>query len=227
VRKVASILGLLATALCAAGFLGWLYWPTVITPPPQRILGEAAAPKEKPLVRLPANDEEYRIYSATIEYLFQRGLNWNGKKSAEKVSSLVVLGFTKTRLSPPGDDERSRLLAALHKVEVQPSIAEDFLTRNESSVLLLEPLVLSKKCHYISRKEYEYIFDHGGAWSVFNQRYPNTLGVMAVSRPGIQQGVALVYGEFGRDYSGFGVYLILRQDAGGWRVTGEIPLWVS
>ena len=98
----------------------------------------------------------------------------------------------------------------------------DFNNRNTQQQRLERLLDLDTRYMLISKEELNYFFSaHGGRWEAFNERYPNSQGVAAVSRVGFnpEMNQALVYRSNSyADTGGGRGYIMLTKENGIWTI---------
>ncbi len=177
----------------------------------------ACAPSAPPAPPAPL-DDEYAVYAALIE-----------DRYLEEGVDLIVIR-DRTTFFPLGPDVTYEQVS-----QDVPALEEDtyadFLAVNEESVPLDPSLDLGFDYTLVSLQDLEE-FLGGGAWSydAFYERFPNSQGLMELSRVGFNADhtQALVY--VGNQYDllgGEGVYVLLRKESGDWLVESDLLLWVS
>jgi hypothetical protein len=165
-----------------------------------------------------AHDDEYAVYAALIEDRYL----WEG------VDLIVIRNETTLfELGPDVTFEQvSRSAPALEE-----ETYADFLAVNEEPTPLDGSLDLGFEVALVSPQELEEIFAADvGSYDAFYERFPNSQGVMELSRVGFNadRSQALVYvGNQHAPLGGAGYYLILNKDDGAWQVDSELPLWIS
>jgi hypothetical protein len=82
----------------------------------------------------------------------------------------------------------------------------------------------------MSQQEQLEIFKDGGSWNEFYTGYPDSQGIMTISRVGFnrEQDQALVYvGNQSDGKAGAGYCVLLTKENGVWTVQGKVMIWVS
>jgi hypothetical protein len=163
-------------------------------------------------------DDEYAVYAALIESRYLK----------EGVDLIVIRD--QTTFFPLGPDVTYEQVG-----QSVPALEEDtyadFLAVNEDPVPLDGSLDLGFDYTLVSLQDLEE-FLGGGAWSydAFYERFPNSQGLMELSRVGFNADhtQALVY--VGNQYDllgGEGYYVLLHKEGGDWLVDSDLLLWVS
>jgi hypothetical protein len=82
----------------------------------------------------------------------------------------------------------------------------------------------------VNRVEFDAIFKKGGWWTDYYRRYPNSQGVLSLSRVGFspdgKQAVFFASNHCGGK-CGTGAYVVMERTDFGWKVAKEILIWVS
>ena len=114
---------------------------------------------------------------------------------------------------------------------------DDFIQKNKAAVEIVFPTNAPKGVLLVTSNITDQIFSvsHGAkpdGWNLFYQRFPNSSGLITISRVGMDSKgtVAIVYlGQQSGYRSGFGSIRILRKGVHMWLLTDESfgPEWVS
>jgi hypothetical protein len=163
-------------------------------------------------------DDEYAVYAALIEDRYLK----------EDVDLIVIRD--QTTVFPLGPDVTYEQVGQ-DVPALEEATYDDFLAANQEPAPLDASLDLGFDYTLVSLQELEE-FLAGGPWSfdAFYERFPNSQGLMELSRVGFNSDhtQALVY--VGNQYDllgGAGYYLLLSKQDGAWQVDFELPLWVS
>lgn len=113
--------------------------------------------------------------------------------------------------------------------QLPEDIVQDFVEKNKTEHALEPRFRIRGKCILISEKELAEIFN-AGWWPAFYARYPESHGVVELSRVGFNSRVSegLVY--FGNQWegdSGAGQLVLLEKVSGRWRVKWKVLAWIS
>lgn len=109
-------------------------------------------------------------------------------------------------------------------------IVKDFEHKNETPLALERRFSLDVGYRFISREELESIFRRSADWDAFYAAYPDSQGVLALSRVGFNEAMdtAVVYaGNQWHGAAGEGNVVLMKKVAGRWTVQGERMLWMS
>jgi hypothetical protein len=164
--------------------------------------------------------EEYAVYSILIEsWYVHNNIRLIVIEDHSKVDSLVE-GLD-NRLDP--------LMEELP--DVKKELIDDFKIRNIQSVPLKPLISLHVPSLLIRNNEIEDIFQtDGDGWEEFYQRYPNSPGIITLSRVGFNPYMdqALVYiGNQSHWRAGSGHFVLLRKENDMWKVQDNIMIWIS
>ena len=157
--------------------------------------------------------EEYKIYKMVItQYI------------SNDVEQIVINDHTHIR-----DENLSKL--AKNVVELDEETIENFQDVNKDDHLLRNDFDLGIPCILLSSAESMEIFQpKTNGWDVFYERYPQSQGIMGVSKVGFNQegNQALIY-AWNEEYSevGKGYYLFLTKEEGIWVIQAMITSWAS
>ncbi len=175
-----------------------------------------------------------RAEQEVLESLFQQDTVRNSKRLVvREVASIKEIRFT---------NNHEQFAAKLRK-EAQdrdPALkeaVEDFLKKNQSDTKLVLPTNALKKVELVSDSVIEEIFSNRpngttNGWTLFYQRFPDSGGLITLSRVGMDSKgkVAIVYlGRHELPLSGEGHIRILKREGNKWVLYYEPigPGWVS
>ena len=165
-----------------------------------------------------ALDDDYAVYAALVEDRYL----WEG------VDLIVIRD--ETSVFPLGLDVTYEQVAQ-GVPDLEEATYADFLAANKKPTPLDGSLDLGFEYVLVSSQELEDIFaDGAGSYDTFYDRFPDSQGVMELSRVGFNSDrtQALVYvGNQFAPLGGAGYYLLLNKDGGTWQVNFELPLWIS
>lgn len=171
-----------------------------------------------------ANDitsEEYAVYSALIQNMYVK----------ERVRTIVIVKHTmfyKINWEKP-EDYRKSILDELRPIS-QETI-EDFEKKNEEEGELARHLNLTVNYVLLGKQSATKTpEEYANKWKEFYERYPNSPGMISLSRVGFNsdKDQALVYvGNSCGGLCGKGYYVMLMKSDRVWKVQKEMLLWVS
>jgi len=165
--------------------------------------------------------EEAAVYSALISSRYVQG----------NVQRIVIRDHTGL---DPQDDLEMRL-EYVHKnmPELTQAMVTDFKVKNEKPFPLSSKLDLDIQYALISQERWQQIFtatDLDGDWEEFYRIYPNSQGILTLSRVGFNNNLdmALVYvGNQSGGLAGAGYYLLMAKENNTWKVIREDMAWIS
>jgi hypothetical protein len=162
--------------------------------------------------------EEHAVYSALI----------NERFAQDKSKSVVICEFTTRR----GIDLlRERFRYIYGRISgLSRGTANNFLRKREPVRLSDDFFNVDVKCIVMSKGEEKQVFGDSRAWERFYEKYPASSGLIRMSRVGFNRRMteALVYAENQSDYlAGSGVFYLITKEDKVWRVSGELPVWIS
>jgi hypothetical protein len=169
---------------------------------------------------------EYEIYSMLVDLRSIVGTGYP-RGNAKLV---VIQGRTSTRdldrLGKRAFEELSKRLPGLSR-----ETFDEFVARNKQHYPLRNRFHVKVKCAFISEKELDSIFDEGGGWwPEFYRRYPESQGILTLSRVGFNrakdQALVCVGDDWG-NLAGAGYCVLVVRKKAAWRVRGTVGLWVS
>ncbi len=162
---------------------------------------------------------EYAVYSALIEGMF----------SISQLDVVVIEDHTGLGVSSADAQQLAYLKESLP--EVDQAMLDDFQARNAQAEPLAGRFTFKVKVKLISQDEVKQFFDPGGgAWDEFYKRYPNSQGIMTLSKVGfnVAGDRALVYvGNQSHFLAGTGYAVVLARKGGVWTILNQIMLWIS
>ncbi len=109
-------------------------------------------------------------------------------------------------------------------------LVDDFKNKNVKTYKLENKFSIPQTVVLISDEELNKIFQNETGWDVFNKIYPNSSGIIQISRVGFNsnQTQAIVYYGYQRGLLwGEGYLIYLTKDEGKWMVREQVGLWVS
>lgn len=162
---------------------------------------------------------EYAVYSALIEAMY----------TTDKLSMIVVEDHTGLGVTSNDPQQFDYLRKSLP--EVDQTLLDDFRSRNAQSEPLADQFTLKTQVVLIGQDEVTRLFGQGGgAWDEFYQKYPNSQGLMTLSKAGFNAAgdKALVYiGNQSHFLAGTGYAVVLAKKNGAWTILNQVMLWIS
>lgn len=149
---------------------------------------------------------------------------------SSKLNLLVII--ERTNIDYFGNSKFRELLANVPNQlpSLSKATFDDFLTNNESRILLRDSFTLPVKRIFISDEELNSILKSKLYWEAFYKKYPNSQGVMTLSNVGFdaQKKQALVYISNTRgSLDAIGMYVVLEKQNNVWRVKENYADWAS
>ncbi len=161
--------------------------------------------------------EEYSIYSLSIEHIYLRNLLSTNKS---EVRSIVIISQT----NPLNEYWRDEFIDNLENEGIPEEVIEDWRKENESNKLLQRKFDLSYEYHLVTRTELDR-YEADSFFSEFYRRYPDSNGLISVSRIGFDKAKnkALIhvihsYGTLGASYN----FVALKRTDGAWGIVRRI-----
>jgi len=165
--------------------------------------------------------EDYAVYSALI----------NARYIHDNVELLIIYEYTSTEgISDTGGMRKTLKYVKSKMSGLSRKTVNNFKTRNGQVRLLKNLFNVNVKYVLISSGEREEVFRYGMRWDKFYEKYPNSSGIMRLSRVGFNNKMkqALVYvGKQQHGLSGSGVFYLLTKKNNVWTVKAELPVWIS
>lgn len=164
--------------------------------------------------------EEYKVYNDLINFMYVVN---NIKHIVIEDSSCVFV--YKEYL------DTTMVYIRKHFDNLEQSTINNFIKKNSKSYRLGLWFSLKVKFTIITREERRRIFWRGKGWDEFYEIYPNSQGILKLSRVGLNNEVnqALLYvGNQQHWLSGKGYYIFLvKDDKGRWKVKDKLMVWIS
>ena len=165
--------------------------------------------------------EEYAVYEAVIESLHL----------TEGIELIAIKNRTATDVSPGESlDSEVEYIREELGTAIELETLDDYRAKNRRSHQLDADLSLDVPYVLLSEAELAEIFEQGGGWNQFYKVYPNSQGIMTLSRVGFNTQIdqALVYvGNRSDDKVGEGYYVLLTKKGGVWTVDNVVMAWIS
>ena len=169
-----------------------------------------------------AEQDEYVIYSLSIEYVYLLNLLSHNKNPIE---SIVVIGET----NDLGEYWIENFVEDLDDRDVPEEVIEDWKLEARSIDPLIRKLDFSYKYFLPTREELD-TFDADNFFGEFYEKYPDSNGLISVSRIGYDKArtTALIhvihsYGTLGANY----YFILLEKKAGSWGISKRISTTLS
>ena len=109
-------------------------------------------------------------------------------------------------------------------------LVNDFKNKNAKAYNLENKFSIPQTVILISEEELNEIFQNAKGWDAFYEKYPNSSGVIQISRVGFNsnQTQAILYFGYQREpLWGEGYLIFLTKDEGKWIFKEQVGLWVS
>ncbi len=161
-------------------------------------------------------DSEYEVYSAVI-------LSKNDPRSVKKI---VIYPLTYNRTVCYNYE----CFQNFKNYSLKNDSIEDYKNKNARAYKLENKFSIPQTVILISEEELNQIFQSEKGWDAFNERYPDSSGIIQISRAGFNtnQTQAILYYSYQRGAVwGEGYLFFLTRDEGEWRVKEQVSLWVS
>jgi hypothetical protein len=184
------------------------------------------------------SESEYRLLSDYIVATF------TGDKGEDRVghrvSKIMIVNKTQSDL----DDDQAldletdkplswkAIRAYLHKEfpKLQAASLNSFREMNTQPAPFQHSFHLSVPYDLVDKTEVDSIFNKGGWWTDYYKKYPNSQGILSLSRVGFSPdgNQAVFYASNGcGGKCGTGTYVVMKRVDSGWKVAKEILTWIS
>ncbi len=199
---------LIALSMCASC--------TVLAPPtstPQPTATPTPPPQDTAV--------DYAVYKALIEAMY----------TDPKVAMVVIRDHTFSSLNPAVGNDQAFEGIQQALPEVDQAIRDSYLTRNAQSTLLEDRFNLKFPVTLLDQADFDSFFGtNGKGWDTFYFQYPNSQGVLGLSRVGFNaQGDKALVCASTQTYTmaGAGYAVLLSLENGLWKVVNQVMLWTS
>jgi len=160
-------------------------------------------------------NSEYEVYSSVI-------LSRNYSPSVNKI---VIYQLTNYQTWYNNDSFQN---FKNYPLKNDSMLVGDFKNKNAKAYKLDNKFLIPQTVIIISEKELNEL--NAKDWSAFHEKYPNSSGVIQISRVGFNsnQTQAILYFDYHYDMLwGEGYLIFLTKDEGKWIVKEQVSLWVS
>jgi len=173
-----------------------------------------------------ASAEEYAVLSTAIADMFD-----GERVTRAKILRLAIQDVPETEVRTTDKlDNDARYFGELFPTLAE-GVAMDYRIRNKDPLRFKDLFDLNMKYVLVSKQEIEKIFKEGGGWwDEFYKRYPDSGGLIALSRPGFNPAMnqAIVYISHNCNaLCGTGHYVLLEKSADRWKVVEQKMVWIS
>jgi len=162
--------------------------------------------------------EELAVYAALIEQRYASG------------HQLIVIEEETSPFIQPDEFDSALQRVKENLPGLSDATLEDFRAKNQEPHPVGSGLKLDVNVVLISQAEMTEIFQDSDGWDTFYDRYPDSQGVMTLSRVGFNAAMdqALVYvGNQSHWLAGAGYFLLLSKIDGRWTIQSEMMAWIS
>jgi hypothetical protein len=169
----------------------------------------------------PAIAREYAVYEAVIEFLYL----------TKDIELIAIKNRTAADVSPSESlGSEVEYIREELGTAIELKTLDDYKAKNRRSHQLDADLSLDVPYVLLGEAELAEIFERGGGWDQFYKIYPNSQGIMTLSRVGFNTQIdqALVYvANRPDDKVGEGYYALLTMKGGVWTVDNVVIAWIS
>jgi hypothetical protein len=163
--------------------------------------------------------EEYAVYSALLS-----------THVTNQIKLVVVYDHTSSESLSQDDLSKTLKYVSQNMPEVEQAVIDDYQAKNRRTHQLSNRFELSVDYVLISEEEFNDIFEKGTGWEDFYVRYPNSTGIIHLSRVGFnhEMNQALIYaGHQAYWLAGRGYYVLLTKEDGTWVINSSVVVWIS
>jgi hypothetical protein len=118
--------------------------------------------------------EEYAVYKAVIESVYL----------TEGIELIVIRDRTAIDVSGESLDSELEYVQESLGPAIESETLNDFKVKNKRTHKLSQEFFLDVQYVLLSEVEFNKIFEAGGGWTQFYKTYPNSQGIMTLSRVG-------------------------------------------
>ena len=164
-------------------------------------------------------NSEYEVYSSVISSIISSDF------SHKSVNKIVINQLTSNQAICYNFDCFENL-----KNYYDSMMLDDYKNKNANVYILENKFSTPQTVILISREEHNKIFNIEKGWETFYEKYPNSSGVISISRVGFNsdQTQAILYFSYQADWLwGKGCRIFLTKDEGKWIVKEQVSLFVS
>jgi len=163
--------------------------------------------------------EEQAVYAALIQAMYPAEL-------------YVIMEYTATDVIGLSEDIDSTLAQVSENMNgLSQEVIKNFKTRNDRSYPLRDDMLLGFEYVLLSQEERNELFAiNQNGWEMFYNRYPDSPGIITLSRVGFNARLdeALVYiGNQSHWMAGAGYYVLLKKENGLWVIKQQVLVWIS
>jgi hypothetical protein len=174
--------------------------------------------------------EEYAIYAAALGDMFPGDKVSSDSQSKAKLLVIDDQTISNNFAATVGEDGWKRVKQEFSSVISQETI-DDYVAKNAKSHQLTKSFDLKLKYTLVPKEKIDQIFKNGpGGWGEFYRQFPDSVGLIALSRAGLNSGgnQAFVYISHGcGGLCGSGHYMLLVKNGQRWVVQKKFMAWVS
>jgi hypothetical protein len=180
---------------------------------------------------------EYEVFSAYIsgEFTDNRG----DDRVGSSVSKIVIAAGTRSDLDDSRIEDDNGKHISWKKASrylrkeapgLQTATLNSFRETDTRSARLGSSFRLPIAYELVEKTEIDAIFEHGGWWTDYYKKYPNSQGFLTLSRVGFsadgKQAMFYAVNECGGK-CGTGTYVLMEKAESHWMVVKEILMWIS
>ncbi len=167
-----------------------------------------------------STNEDYRVYSAVLRQTYTGSV---GVFVIDDHTSLMNMGI---------EDASTLTYLQENEPAITTEMFSSLVERNQESFQLERKLNLPGDYVYLSSEEFQQFFanDNVSGWDTFYAQYPDSTGMIYLSRPGYNAGgdKAIVYfGSQAYYLAGAGYIVLLEKVNGEWQIVNQVMVWIS
>jgi hypothetical protein len=175
------------------------------------------------VVPVDLTNAEYQVISSYLREKFKSDAEHNKR-------SLVIISETKdTKDDPVGTDEMYKLMPTLKSTHRE--VFQSFLETNHHSSSFQTVFDIPIPYQIIKSSEMQSMGAGGHFWERFYEKYPNSTGLLRLSRVGFNSGgnqAAFYVSNHCGGLCGGGYFVIMQKDSNSeWKIDQEFQLWIS
>ncbi len=196
------------------------------TPAPTPNITETVSTTVKPteIIKVTSNESniipksEYEVYSSVLI----------DRYNPQSVNKIVIYQVTNNQTWCINYDCFQNFKN--YSLEKDSMLFIDHKNKNAKTYKLENKFSIPQTVILISEEELNEIFQNAEGWDVFYEKYPNSTGVIQISRVGFnsnQTQAILYFGYHRESLDGQGYLIFLTKDEGNWIVREQVGLWIS
>jgi hypothetical protein len=180
---------------------------------------------------------KYELLGLAVDYIASTFTGDKGEhRVGQRVSKVIIINKTQPDSKIEDDDGKplswKRVTKFLHKElpTLKRESLDSFREVNVHPVTLEHSFRLPVAYALVDKAEVDAVFRNGGWWTDYYKKYPDSQGILSLSRVGfsLDGTQAVFYASNGcGGKCGTGAYVVMEKIDSGWKVAKEVIVWTS